>query len=1044
MAEDLLNALIEGSIDHNAIINGIEHNEISSNVNIQLQLHQDEFSIVREFVLHFLNFVKGKLSRNLSEQQLASCSPKRSASFSAASRKNGIRTRTSLTSRFNDEDVKQESKSFDRGSKSLDNSLSFRSKENGRKSLNRKGNQLKKPRRVGLNGINTSNEPMPEKKFISRGFDESNKLMCTPLTSTPQINRQNQKRRITPTLVTQDKEPLQKNNETRSLFESSPVIDISESSLDSSESSCNSSLFEKKIKSFEKSMRNRKRNTNKISLSAFLSSEEKKTTTVLAASKPNEVASGIKLLSVNESLEESSEINQSVNQSSSMCLKESFIDEYSDVVSIEHISDKKQLDVFVEVYKFILLENLISNICMELYFLFSVVNCNIRDHQPKEKDEVIFESVESCIYFAAKVLDGVTTLTRILDMGTLIQISQNKRLQSFAPDLVQFSKKELNELGSSSGSSIKFFNTSTSLGVPFLIEGHNRKTFISDRHFYSFSKMRDKFYGLVRVWEENHANHAWHLEKELGEQFQSFFFEFREFPAYAQFSQLFVAQLIELGSQDFSVIGNREDSVSTSLLTYMKETNPEKLQQLQKRFVIPMILQGPCPKPYFSDAEMFFRLFIERSCNYHFSMHLKDALLFHLLEINKSDFQAQSGNLENSEDTDSMQQVRSDYSMHIAKARTLAKFLGFVVFSPYETDSRSKSQTDEFGEAKADIQPFDPHVILCQANQARRLIVTIPWLVLYLSMMDELSLKRKTNLSTFQYLASLYRSPCYKFKEKGTFLNHVFILLHLGWLFEQPKISAEIPFYQMLVQKVDDYKESAKDCNSLDGSDIISKSVLIRFCPYLSELKSVLMSTGVGAVRKIKPLTHREKISSSVDAKQQLKETMIHDFFKFKPKYFKETTDFVAERFCSNMKAKAVIELIPDAVKKAVDFIERNIVTGDNEITEFGDLKQRNDPFFKQALLSSKSELVNAFICHFHECCGSNAFVVLSKLLTDDIHVKVVEAAAKIVSHDVLQELKKWIDRKLTETFEKELFAAYTRLLMGRVKRHNKSVNESH
>eukprot|EP00112_Aurelia_sp_Birch-Aquarium-sp1_P006033 Seg1674.3 transcript_id=Seg1674.3/GoldUCD/mRNA.D3Y31 product=Codanin-1 protein_id=Seg1674.3/GoldUCD/D3Y31 len=1048
MAEELLNAIIDGSLNYEVIIQAIKAGKLPElDVNISSNKTHDEIDVITDFVPHFINFVKSKLSSCLTPHQLASCSPKRPPPFKRGKHRSETKPakRGSLFVKNGNSDATSKSHNVSKDhSKSVDSYLSGRSKQVAGKHAKQQNTQSRKPRRIALN-------PNNESEFLKSPFDEAsveNKINGGEQMKSAQQGKKQEKRRITPTLLTPTTEPLQENEKAKHLFETSSVFETPESSVDSDGSPSYATPFDKKMKKLERTMRGKRRTDSaKMPLSAFLSSDDKFEDGTEA--QTSIIGTPVKPLTpnVNKSCTQrltSSPISVGEIKKAKPALSKILLS--CDAPQREHelhftedsLQDKHRLNAFAEIYKCILLENLASNITVELYFLFSVLNCKLEKESQDLCDEVIFESKESCIYFSAKVLSGAKSLLAILDKRALRMISENKRLLVLAPELIVIIQEKLSEeLNTSSASSMKSFNFSTSLGVPFQME-NNRKAFLSDRYFYSFSKMRDKFYRLVRIWEENHLDNDWNIEMELGEQFQSFFHDYEEFPTYHQFSQLFVAQLIEMSSQDFSGMFSRDEGTSTSLLSYLKNTNPAKFQLLQERFVMPLISEGPCPKPSFTDVEKFFKVFIDRSSNYGFITHLKNTLIVRLLEINMGNVSWNIHLDESADENDNFSAARNDISIRLSEARILAKLLGYIVFLPYVADSLSRKAPDDCSGKALVIQPFEPNNILTEAVKNHHLIVTVPWLVIYLSMMDRISLKSQINREVFQNLAAIYRSQNLRLQQRDLSYDKLFILIQLGWLFEQPVIVEGLPFYKMLASNDLPKVLPLENGKRLDMQPIITKAMMIRFCPYLTEFRMVLTNVGVSSVRKITPLTHKEKIPIA-DTNDQLKEKMIEDFFKYKPKYFKESTDFVTERFCSNLKHEANTDKVPKFIKNAITSLEGNVEFNDGEKLELDSMKQKNNAIFMKQTSIAKAELTTEMKSTCDEYCNKNASDVVSKLLPADVDKRVTETAANIVSYDVKKKLNEWVKQKLLDFFENELKAAYNRLLMSILKKNNKS-----
>eukprot|EP00794_Sanderia_malayensis_P012914 gene12914-14245_t len=1113
MSRDVLKDFLDGKISSAEIVKCIQNDRFSQS-NLESLQSGGSLHVPEDFVPNFLDYLRAKLSSYLSPQQAASCSPKRQL----RSRKNKKTqenrqkiSRTSLLTRYSpDSSQSDNSKSFDdrndtRFSKSLDNGTL---KQNSGHSSSFWGQRHKnrKPKRVNISSGNVSmitsrkqdNASVNNEKSLKNLSNvQKGKQLCQD------VNSGMQKKRITPTLITQDKETFEENKETNILFDSSPSLGMSESSVESDCSLSQIAVNEKKIKTLEKKMRkNHKAEGLKMPLAAFLINhhsgnlqskddikspcapftsdihkvyERRLVSSPIYAAVPEKDGSQVNVTPIYSGVTEKDGLQANVSD------LQSSIEESNERVtdfSMDLVTQKERISMFVDVYECILVENLATNLNLELYFLFGVMNCKIEssDLSVTQVSDEVFSSAHNCVYFAAEVLRRIKSLLVFLDKNSLKLVVENPRLRLLAQDIVEFIGDRLEEEFSKNRSdTVNVSGHSKSLGVPFQIEINNRKAFMSDRYFYSFSKLRDRFYGLVRVWEENHFNQEWHIDVEMGKDFREFFHGSDEFPTFAQFSELFVAQLVEMCIQDFYTASgnNNNNSMSTGggLPAYLREMDPAKLQLLQDRFVMPIVSRGPCPKPNFTDVETFFQAFIRTTDSYQFAVHLKDVLVSRLCAINGRDLLAHINTKSDLDDSEMLFVMRQDFTMQLSEARILAKFLGYVVFLPYTTDNKSRELHAEALAKLQIVQPFHPRSLLSEALANGQLTLTIPWLVMYLSMMDATSLKLKINACAFRQLFGIYRHAEFRLvnqlRQQGIkSLNKFFILVHLGWLFEQPNIASEVSLYSMATpdngkQRTDPPGiKGSGECDvfspfalkieggrsvevlTLDDYEVVNKSMLYRFCPYLSELKLALACAGAKSYRKIKPTTQLEKSAEFATAGEdrKLKDRLVENFVKYQPKYVKDSMEFVTERLFGNLKMHATEEVVTAHVKSTMESLKNDVVIdSDGGMMEIDTLHKMNASQYQTVLLSSKQALHADIREYSRAYCEKNAGKAVAAILPECAHEKVVLTTGKIIQHDVECKMNEWVTNKLTSLYENELQISFNRHLMGILKKHNKS-----
>lgn len=122
------------------------------------------------------------------------------------------------------------------------------------------------------------------------------------------------------------------------------------------------------------------------------------------------------------------------------------------------------------------------------------------------------------------------------------------------------------------------------------------------------------------------------------------------------------------------------------------------------------------------------------------------------------------------------QDEKQRFTSVLLLARLLAKFLGFISFLPYQTSERPSREIQETAIAMRSkcVPVLDVCAVLSNSMKRRRTILTVPWLVEFLSMLDcigPLLLSYRTALGT---LLLLYRSPFLQ-------INSINICVKEGW-----------------------------------------------------------------------------------------------------------------------------------------------------------------------------------------------------------------------------------------------------------------------
>ncbi|XP_053970890.1 codanin-1 [Hylaeus volcanicus] len=463
------------------------------------------------------------------------------------------------------------------------------------------------------------------------------------------------------------------------------------------------------------------------------------------------------------------------------------------------------------------------------------------------------------------------------------------------------------------------------LNVCFQIDTDNRENFPSTVAFQTFKNQRDSFYEIFRIWEENHSVPGWTFQIALGSKIRSMLTLHNDAINYYHFARLFKSQLL------ISCIQNRqqaevEDDESISFLKALKDINPKKLNQLQKRLVTPQPSKNQITGPSFPGVQEFFRDFVLVAFNPIFYVHLENCLVDEIMELNDTQFSGSE--IEDSETTVD-EQTQQNFTICLSSLRLLAKVLGLVVSLPYRSDSNNfKELIATQVEVRSKVLPIvNLHLCLHNAIALGKLSLTVPWIAKYLAMMDTVSLRLphyKQILELLYYIYKVVNHSDFTTSESPISRQTAILLKHtLGWLFELPNFPKDLyPTWQKTYEarELQSLKQLDKHYvqknallgepvasvtsskYSLDKLDIINERTLRICCPVVGVNASVTNSNGktnhYSSNKHITPVSSQLKSARSTGVKHlelQLEEA----FFHGQPASTRKTIDFVSERVAS-------------------------------------------------------------------------------------------------------------------------------------------------
>ena len=176
---------------------------------------------------------------------------------------------------------------------------------------------------------------------------------------------------------------------------------------------------------------------------------------------------------------------------------------YSSVVSPLLVTShqKPALILLGSLYSQVLLNNLMPNLVVELYWLIELLLIEVAGELDwAEAHESYLTSIHNCVFFSSFVLSRVASLLAPLDGTTLRLLADNARLSEFCPSTSEHLSEMQQERLMSPSKPMK--NGRMLQNVSFQSETDNRSNFPSSASFHDFKKQRDKFYSLIRRWGE--------------------------------------------------------------------------------------------------------------------------------------------------------------------------------------------------------------------------------------------------------------------------------------------------------------------------------------------------------------------------------------------------------------------------------------------------------------------------------------------------------------------------------------------------------------
>ncbi|XP_059228615.1 codanin-1 isoform X2 [Mustela nigripes] len=684
------------------------------------------------------------------------------------------------------------------------------------------------------------------------------------------------------------------------------------------------------------------------------------------------------------------------------------------------VSSRQRLELIALVYSSCIAENLVPNLFLELFFVLQLLTAR-RMVATKDGD------LEPSPGAPVQVLEHQFQVLSYLDKGTLKLLAENERLLCFSPAL----QGRLRAAYEGSVAKVSLAMPPSAQAVSFQPETDNRANFSSDRAFHTFKKQRDVFFEVLREWEDRHEEPGWDFEKGLGSRIRAMMGQLSAACSHSHFVRLFQKQLLQMcqspGGTGGTVLGEAPD-----VLSMLGADKLGRLRRLQERLVAPQSSGGPCPPPTFPGCQGFFRDFILSASSFQFNQHLMDSLSLKIRELNSLALPQPEPSDEDGESDVDWQGERRQFAMVLLSLRLLAKFLGFVAFLPYRGPEPppTRELQDSILALRSQVPPaLDVRALLQQGLRARRAVLTVPWLVEFLSLADHIVPLLDYYRSIFTVLLHLHRSLVLSKESEGEmcFLNKLLLLAVLGWLFQIPTVPEDLFFLeegQLDALEVDTVASEL----GLDGMPVVDQHLLYTCCPYIGELRKLLASWVSGSsgrsggfVRKITPTTTTGLGAQPPRTSQGLQAQLAQAFFHNQPPSLRRTVEFVAERIGSNCVKHIKATLVADLVRQAESLLQEQLVT---QGQDGGDPAQLLEILCSQLCPHGAQALTQG-----REFCQKKSPGAVRALLPEETPAAVLSSAENIAVGLATEKACTWLSANITALIRREVKAAVSRTL---------------
>ncbi|XP_029114607.1 codanin-1 isoform X2 [Scleropages formosus] len=715
------------------------------------------------------------------------------------------------------------------------------------------------------------------------------------------------------------------------------------------------------------------------------------------------------------------------------------------------VTFSSELDLLAELYCTCIAENLVPSVFLELFFVLQLLTSRASpaSGEEEEREREFLElnmgvlerrylgSLHNCVYFAVRVLESQLELVCHLDRCTLRLLAENERVGSFCPSL----REQLNRAQETSMAEVSAMLPAFIQSVPFQPATDNRSNFSSNKAFHTFKKQRDIFYELLREWEDSHNDPGWEFEQVLGSKVREMVSQVTTTGNHYHFARLFQKQLVQMckGTQVNSSPGDAPDP---DLLGMLGADNLGRLKRLQERLIQPQGFVGPCPPPSFPGYQEFFRDFLQAAGSCQLNQHLTDSLCQELLQLDEVAILGLGGTEAGGEGEGDMEQQdeKQRFSSVLLTARLLAKFLGFITFLPYQTAEPIAKQVQEAAISirNKSCPVLDVCTVLRSCVRRRRMVLTVPWLVEFLSMLDFVGPFLLCYRTALGMLLCIYRRMVLGKREDMSYLNRLLLVAVMGWLFQIPVFPEELFFHNDFEMEMEVTKGPAA-AQGLDCLPLVDQQLLYNCCPYLKEFRKLLAAFVAGStaksgglIRKITPTSAEPRGCAPIHSQQKLQVELEQAFFHNQPPSLRRTVEFVAERVGSNCVKHIKATLVLELVRTGEMMLKERLIT-DNGATAL----KLSDSVCAQ-LCDCKMQTLELAARY----CSEKGPEAVRVLLPEETSPTVFATSERITVRLATEKARNWLSSNITALIKREWKTAFQRVMKAQPSSPMASGNE--
>ncbi|XP_062134457.1 protein disks lost [Drosophila sulfurigaster albostrigata] len=447
-------------------------------------------------------------------------------------------------------------------------------------------------------------------------------------------------------------------------------------------------------------------------------------------------------------------------------------------IDLDQVTQPQQLQLLAAIYGQLMDLNLVPNVLSELGYAMQLLNIRGTSDEVASPEEIsplaLLSRYKECIYFAVQLLEQQQQLLLQLDRKSLTVLLQHERVSLLSQQLQQQLESSCQRKQQQSKAIPQ--DSQQQQNVYYQHDKDSRDNFPTQNEFCAFKRQRDLFYEALKHWETTHLNRMFSFSLELGSSVREIFKQSEHAVNMSHFAKLFVSQLLMSSGE------THESPAELGL-----KLDQQRLNRLAQR----LVTSNSSVEDQFPRTQAFFRDFISNCGSIAFLVQLQLALYVQLLRHNDSSFELLPLQ---PDDDEAEQEQAAPYVVRpqaMAELLMLAKFLGYVYALPYNRATSNYACPQQLQLRRQFQPPFEMRVHLERAMQQGKLLITLPWLVQYLMMLDLVSLQLPASLATLELLYALYSearaNPQQPLQSCALFITRSC----LGWLLEsQPTLSS--------------------------------------------------------------------------------------------------------------------------------------------------------------------------------------------------------------------------------------------------------------